>query len=86
FTSSDEVDHFADGTLLSPPSSTTSFFQGSKSGKDELVSASIGLSYNFRKIYGPEKFKKPKRKKSDIEDTSPKKRSKLLFFLPFNRK
>ena len=86
FTSSDEVDHFADGTLLSPPSSTTSFFQGSKSGKDELVSASIGLSYNFRKIYGPEKFKKPKRNKSDIEDTSPKKRSKLLFFLPFNRK
>jgi hypothetical protein len=83
FTSSDFVDHFADSPV---PSSTTTSFQGSKSGKDELVSASIGLSYNFRKIYGPEKFKKPKRKKSDIEDTSPKKRSKLLFFLPFNRK
>jgi hypothetical protein len=50
------------------------------------MSASIGLSYNFRKIYGPEKFKPSKKKKSDIEDHSPKKRSKLLFFLPFNRK
>jgi hypothetical protein len=85
FTTSDYVDHFPDDTPLSIPGSANSF-QGSKSGKDELMSASIGLSYNFRKIYGPEKFKPSKKKKSDIEDHSPKKRSKLLFFLPFNRK
>ena len=85
FTTSDYVDHFPDGVLLSIPGSSNQF-QGSKSGKDELLSASLGLSYNFRKIYGPEKFKPSKKKKSDIEDHSPKKRSKLLFFLPFNRK
>ena len=85
FTTSDYVDHFPDDTPLSIPGSAN-LFQGSKSGKDELMSASIGLSYNFRKIYGPEKFKPSKKKKSDIEDHSPKKRSKLLFFLPFNRK
>lgn len=85
FTTSDYVDHFPDGVLLSIPGSSNQF-QGSKSGKDELLSASLGLSYNFRKIYGPEKFKPSKKKKSDIEDHSPKKRSKWLFFLPFNRK
>ncbi len=85
FTTSDYVDHFPDGVLLSIPGSSNQF-QGSKSGKDELLSASLGLSYNFRKIYGPEKFKSTKKKKSDIEDHSPKKRSKWLFFLPFNRK
>lgn len=85
FTTSDYVDHFPDGVLLSIPGSSNQF-QGSKSGKDELLSASMGLSYNFRKIYGPEKFKPSKKKKSDIEDHSPKKRSKWLFFLPFNRK
>ncbi len=85
FTTSDYVDHFPDGVLLSIPGSSNQF-QGSKSGKDELLSASLGLSYNFRKIYGPEKFKPTKKKKSDIEDHSPKKRSKWLFFLPFNRK
>ncbi len=85
FTTSDYVDHFPDGVLLSIPGSSNQF-QGSKSGKDEFLSASLGLSYNFRKIYGPEKFKPSKKKKSDIEDHSPKKRSKWLFFLPFNRK
>ena len=65
FTTSDYVDHFPDGVLLSIPGSSNQF-QGSKSGKDELLSASLGLSYNFRKIYGPEKFKPSKKKKSDI--------------------
>ena len=85
FTTSDYVDHFPDGVLLSIPGSSNQF-QGSKSGKDELLSASFGLSYNFRKIYGPEQFKPSKKKKVNIEDHSPKKRSKWLFFLPFNRK
>ena len=79
FTTSDYLDHFADMTPINS-------FQGSKSGKDEIMSASVGLSYNFRKIYGPEIIKKQKRKKNDIEDHSPKKKSKLLFFIPFNRK
>ncbi len=85
FSTSDYIDHFPDETPMSLPG-VINKYQGSKSGKDEMMSASIGLSYNFRKIYGPEKFKKPKRKKSEVEDTSPKKRSKLLFFFPFNRK
>jgi hypothetical protein len=85
FTTSDYLDHFADAIPLKLPAATN-FYQGSKSGTDELMSASIGLSYNFRKIYGPEIIKKQKRKKNDIEDHSPKKKSKLLFFLPFNRK
>ena len=79
FTTSDYLDHFGDMTPINS-------FQGSKSGKDEIMSASVGLSYNFRKIYGPEIIKKQKRKKNDIEDHSPKKKSKLLFFIPFNRK
>lgn len=88
FTTSDYVDHFADATplKLSSAASSPPTFQGSKSGKDDLLSASLGLSYNFRKIYGPEKFKKKKTSKNDIEDHSPKKKSKLLFFIPFNRK
>lgn len=88
FTTSDYVDHFADATplKLSSAASSAPTFQGSKSGKDDLLSASLGLSYNFRKMYGPEKFKKKKTSKNDIEDHSPKKKSKLLFFIPFNRK
>jgi hypothetical protein len=78
FTTSDYVEHIPDNLVDT--------YQGIKSGKDEIFSSSIGLSYNFRKIYGPEKFKPSKKKKADIEDHSPKKRSKLLFFLPFNRK
>jgi len=85
FTTSDYIDHFPDDSPMSLPNASYKY-QGSKSGKDLIMSGSLGLSYNFRKTYGPEKFKKPKRKKSDIEDTSPKKKSKLLFFLPFNRK
>lgn len=78
FTTSDYVEHIADNL--------EDTYQGSKSGKDEIFSSSIGLSYNFRKVYGPEKFKKKKTSKNDIEDHSPKKKSKLLFFIPFKRK
>ena len=87
FTTSDKLDHFVDDVpmKLNIPTSTI-YYQGSKSGNDQILSASLGLSYNFRKIYGPEIFKQPKRKKNDIEDHSPKKKSKWLFFLPFNRK
>ncbi len=85
FTTSDYIDHFPDDSPMSLPNAIYKY-QGSKSGKDEMMSASIGLSYNFRKIYGPEKFKPSKKKKLDQEDSAPKKKSKLLFFLPFNRK
>ena len=87
FTTSDYIDHFTDATpmkLLNAASSAPTY-QGSKSGKDDLLSASFGLSYNFRKIYGPEKFKK-KSKKSDIEDHSPKSPTKFLFLFPKKRK
>lgn len=87
FATSDYVDHFTDAVPMKLNGSTlNTTYQGSASGKDELVSASLGLSYNFRKVYGPEPIKKQKRKKQAIEDHSPKKKSKLLFFLPFNRK
>lgn len=85
FSTSDYIDHFPDETPMSLIG-VINKYQGSKSGKDLLMSGSLGISFNFRKIYGPEKFKKPKRKKSEVEDTSPKKKSKLLFFLPFSRK
>ncbi len=85
FNASDYIDHFSDATSITPQGSSSKY-QGSKSGKDEMMSASIGLSYNFRKIYGPEKFKPSKKKKLDQEDSAPKKKSKLLFFLPFSRK
>lgn len=85
FTTSDYIDHFADATPLKLPTSVYSY-QGSKSGKDELLSASLGLSYNFRKIYGPERFKKSKSKKKDIEDHTPKQKSKFLFLFPIGRK
>ena len=85
FNLSDYIDHFSDATAIAPQGSVYKY-QGSKSGKDQMMSASLGLSYNFRKIYGPEIFKQPKRKKNDIEDHSPQKKSKLLFSLPFNRK
>jgi hypothetical protein len=86
FTTSDYIDHFADATPLKQNSSAIISYQGSKSGKDELLSASLGLSYNFRKIYGPEKFKQPKKKKADIEDHTPKQKSKFLFLFPIKRK
>ncbi len=85
FSTSDYIDHFPDETPMSLIG-VINKYEGSKSGKDLLMSGSLGISFNFRKIYGPEKFKKPKRKKSEVEDTSPKKKSKLLFFLPFSRK
>lgn len=81
---SDYIDHFSDAALMTPKGSSD-FFQGSRSGKDEIMSASLGLSYHFRKIYGPEKYKPSKKKKLDLEDNAPKKKSKLLFFLPFSR-
>ncbi len=86
FTTSDYIDHFADATPLKQNSSAIISYQGSKSGKDELLSAFLGLSYNFRKIYGPEKFKQPKKKKADIEDHTPKQKSKFLFLFPIKRK
>lgn len=88
FTTSDYIDHFADATplKLSTAGASVPTYQGSKSGKDELLSASLGLSYNFRKIYGPEKFKQPKKKKADIEDHTPKQKSKFLFLFPIKRK
>lgn len=84
FNASDYIDHFSDVTAIAPQGSPYTY-QASRSGKDEMMSASIGLSYNFRKIYGPEKFKPSKKKKLDLEDAAPKKKSKLLFFLPFSR-
>ena len=88
FTTSDYIDHFTDATpmkLLTAASSAPTY-QGSKSGKDDLLSASFGLSYNFRKIYGPERFKKKKSNKSAIEDHSPKSASKFPFLFSKKRK
>ena len=88
FTTSDYIDHFTDATpmkLLTAASSAPTY-QGSKSGKDDLLSASFGLSYNFRKIYGPERFKKKKSNKSAIEDHSQKSASKFPFLFSKKRK
>ena len=88
FTTSDYIDHFTDATpmkLLTAASSAPTY-QGSKSGKDDMLSASFGLSYNFRKIFGPERFKRKKSNKSAIEDHSPKSASKFPFLFSKKRK
>lgn len=88
FTTSDYIDHFTDAApmkLLTSTSTSAPTYQASRSGKDVLLSASLGLSYNFRKTYGPEKFK-IKSKKKDIEDHSSNSPSKFLFLFPKKRK
>lgn len=88
FTTSDYIDHFTDAAPMKKlyDQSSAPTYQASRSGKDVLLSASLGLSYNFRKIYGPERFKKKKSKKLDIEDHSSNSPSKFLFLFPKKRK
>ena len=86
FTTSDYIDHLSDVQLYKNPN-TKDLFQGSKSGKDNLLSAQIGISYNFRKVYGPDPVKKQKHNNTgtDINDKTSK-FSKLNIFKLFKRK
>jgi hypothetical protein len=86
FTTSDYIDHLSDVQLYKNPN-TKDLFQGSKSGKDNLLSAQIGISYNFRKVYGPDPVKQQKHKNTgtDMNDKGSKS-SKLNIFKLFKRK
>jgi len=78
FTTSDYIDHLTDAQLYNG-------YQAGRSGKDQIVSAQVGLSYNFRAIYGPEPIKRKKHQKLEM-DSPNQKSSKLGFLNPFKRK
>lgn len=59
FTISDYIDHLADNQLFKNPI-TGVLYQGSKSGKDNLLTVQMGISYNFRSVYGPDPIKRKK--------------------------
>ncbi len=85
YSTSDYIDHLADDGLFKNVNGD--LFQGSKSGKDNLISAQIGLSYNFRKIYGPDPIKTPKHKNTGTNmESNSKLWSKFNIFKLFKRK
>lgn len=71
FVFSDELDYFADGSLLVQTQKVASVlpmstpiiqaYQGSRSGKDQFFSIKAGISYNLIKIYGEAKSKPGKK-------------------------
>ncbi len=80
FTNSDRIDFFTDNEM-------NNGFQPSTSGKDQYFTFKMGVSYNLRKIYGPDKQLNEK-KKSIFGDNEPAEKSsnkKGLFNL-FKRK
>lgn len=79
FTTTDYIDHFTDEQLYNG-------YQSGRSGKDQYFSALIGLSYNFREIYGPDPIKNKKHKKLDSDNQSTNRRSLFGFLNPFKRK
>ena len=85
FTTSDYIDHLSDIRLYKNLA-TGAWFQGSKSGKDNLLSVQIGVSYNFRKVYGPDPIKQQKHKNTGTDiDTKGSKSSKMNIFKLFKR-
>jgi hypothetical protein len=60
FTNSDKIDFFADDTHHMPAGFQYDI-QASTSGNDQYFTTKLGVSYNLRSIYGPDKPKKPRK-------------------------
>ncbi len=82
-TTSDYIDHFSDVDKYNK-------IQGSRSGTDDLLSLSFGISYNFRKVYGYEQPPPAEKKKrlpdSRFGEEKIKKRSSFNLLKIFSRK
>lgn len=79
FTTTDYLDHFTDAQLYNG-------YQASRSGKDQYVSALLGISYNFRAVYGPDPVKNKKYKKLDRANVTNQPTRKWGFLNPFKHK
>ena len=79
FTTSDYIDHFTDDQMYNG-------YQASRSGKDQVLSAQIGISYNFREVYGPDPIKNKKHKKLERDEVTHTKTGLFGFLNPFKRK
>lgn len=60
FTNSDKIDFLADNTHHIPAGFKYDI-QASTSGNDEYFTTKLGISYNLRSIYGPDKPKTPRK-------------------------
>ena len=65
FTFTDNIDHLVDGQLYKAPAPNNLLYQGSRAGNDEFFNINVGISYNFRKVWGIEPRRKPKFSKLD---------------------
>lgn len=85
FTNSDKLDFFADTDTRTPaPGGTT--YQASSSGNDQYFTTKLGISYNLLEIYGPDKFKKPKKSFFPTKEEKQFKSNKKGIFRFFRRK
>jgi len=80
FTNSDQIDYFADNEIING-------LQPSASGRDQYFSLKIGLSYNLKKTWGPDKQYNEKQKTLfGVDEPDDKASSKKGFLSLFKRK
>ncbi len=86
FTNSDLIDALQDDELLSRTDVNLKpiYFQASRTGKDQFMTGKLGISYTFRKIYGPEKLKYQRKAALNLSENGEGKPRKFRFN-PFKR-
>ena len=80
FTNSDQIDYFGDNEMKNG-------LQPSASGRDQYFSLKVGLSYNLKKTWGPDKqYNEKKKTLFGVDEPDDKASSKKGFLSLFKRK
>ena len=80
FTNSDQIDYFADNEIING-------LQPSASGKDQYFSLKMGISYNLKKTWGPDKqYNEKKKTIFGVDEPDDKTSSNKGFLSLFKRK